>query len=347
MIGWIAGGVIVALGVLFLIGVTAVKQYKDPWHEKIADAGFVEKTAQIGDVALSYAEVPDNGPALLLLHAQHMDWYSYSRVLPELSKSFHVFAVSYHGHGKTVSPVERLYANEIGADLGTFIERVIGEPAYVSGNSSGGILTAWLAANRPELVRAIVLEDPSLFSSEYPRIMETIAYKSFMTCRRFVEEGTEDFLLYWLDSSTPFIQKQVGFNAVPLFKSVIQMYRRANPGEPVEISFLPDTLRPMIRGLDENDPHFGAHFYDGTWNRDFDHAEALQRIACPTLLIHANYEIQADGTLYGAMDQAEADRVISLIPGAEYLRMDAEHVTHLDKPEAFVEAASGFLGGLP
>lgn len=342
--GWSIAGIIAILVIVLFVGAETVKRYKDPWHEKVAEAGFVEKTAQIGEVELRYAEGPDNGPALLLLHAQHMDWFSYSRVLPELSKSFHVYAVSYHGHGQTKSPVERLYANEIGADLGTFIETIIAEPAYVSGNSSGGILTAWLAANRPELVRAIVLEDPSLFSSEYPRIQETIAYRSFATCYRFTEEeGAGDFLLYWLDSSAPFIKKQVGFNAVPLFKSVIRMYQNGNPGAPVEISFLPDTLRLMIRGLGENDPHFGAHFYDGTWNRDFDHAEALRKITCPTLLIHANYEILGDGTLYGAMDQEEADRVVSLIPGAEYLRMDAEHVTHLDKPQEFIEAIEGFF----
>ncbi len=93
---------------------------------------------EIGPVTLNYAEGPDNGPPLLLLHAQHMDWYSYSRVLPDLSKSFHVFAVSYHGHGKTRAPVEYMNAAHIGADLAAFIRSVIKEPAYVSGNSSGG-----------------------------------------------------------------------------------------------------------------------------------------------------------------------------------------------------------------
>ena len=79
-----------------------------------------------------------------------MDWYSYSRVFPELSKSFHVFAVSYHGHGKTKSPVEYMNASHIGNDLATFVETVIKEPAYVTGNLSSGLLTTSLAANRPE-----------------------------------------------------------------------------------------------------------------------------------------------------------------------------------------------------
>jgi pimeloyl-ACP methyl ester carboxylesterase len=47
---------------------------------------------------------------------------------------------------------------------------VIGEPVYVTGNSSGKLLAVWLAANRPDLVKAVVLEDPPLFSSDYPEI---------------------------------------------------------------------------------------------------------------------------------------------------------------------------------
>ena len=54
--------------------------YQDPYHANVFRAGFQEKDVQIGTISLHYAEGPDRGPALLLLHAQHMDWFSYSRV---------------------------------------------------------------------------------------------------------------------------------------------------------------------------------------------------------------------------------------------------------------------------
>jgi hypothetical protein len=56
----------------------------------------------------------------------------------------------------------------------------------------------------------------------------------------------------------------------------------------------------MLRGLNYYDPRFGASFHDGTWNGGFDHADALMRIQCPALLIHAHFEIMEDGTLNGA-----------------------------------------------
>lgn len=344
-----AGAIIVAIFILLVAAVlllyVSFKHYKDPYQKEVAQSGFVEKTVQIGSANINYAEGPDNGPPLMLLHAQHMDWYSYSRVLPELSKSFHVYAVDYHGHGKTKAPVDAMNANAIGNDLALFMDTVIEEPAFVSGNSSGGILTAWLASNRPDLVRAIVLEDPPLFASEYPRVLETIADRSFAICYDFIQEGGDDFMLYWIDRCSTFFKNRVGFNISPILSSSVQAYRRSNPGEAVEIMYLPTTVRLMMRGMNYYDPHFGAAFHDGSWNRDFDHAEALAKIECPTLLIHANFTIQEDGTLNGAIDQDEADRIVALIPGAQYIKVDADHVTHLDKPEQYISIVEDFFRG--
>lgn len=343
---WIIRLFVPALLILLLNSCFSVDtSFKDPWHEKIKIAGIVEKNAQIGSVNLNYAEGPDNGPALLLLHAQHMDWFSYSRVLPELSKSFHVFAVSYHGHGKTTSPVEYFIANHIGSDLAAFIKTVIKEPAFVTGNSSGGLLTAWLAANKPELVKAILLEDPPLFTAEYTRVKKTIAYKTFTTCHSFLEGRNDDFLLYWIRTNSVFINKHASKNGEKILVSNIQKYREANPGEAVELNFLPDILRLFFRGLNYYDPHFGDAFYDGSWNAGFDHAEALKRIKCPALLLHANFKIQDDGTLYGALDQNDADRVVSLIPNAKYVRIDSAHTVHLDKPKDFIRYTESFFLG--
>jgi pimeloyl-ACP methyl ester carboxylesterase len=275
-----------------------------------------------------------------------MDWYSYSRVMPLLS-GFHVYATDYHGHGKTESPAERMGANLMGEDLARFIEEVIGSPAYVSGNSSGGIMAAWLAANSPENVRAVVLEDPSLLSSEHPRIKETVADKSFAVCARYVDEGGEKdgFAAYWAGSVKDFFKKYVGFDVSPVLIASINAYKKANPGAPVEIMFLPETVRLMIRGMCYYDPRFGAAFHDGSWNAGFDHAEALKKIKCPVLLLHANFEVTEDGMLNGALSQEEADRIVALAPGAKYQRVDAGHVIHLEKPDEFAEILEGFFLG--
>lgn len=112
-----------------LAAVGVIAGYDDPWKARVAAAGYRPKTARIGEVDWSYAEGPDNGPSLLLLHAQHMEWFSYSRVLPALTERFHVIAVDYPGHGKTVVPQRYpMTGQRIGADLAAFIESTFGGP---------------------------------------------------------------------------------------------------------------------------------------------------------------------------------------------------------------------------
>jgi pimeloyl-ACP methyl ester carboxylesterase len=237
-------------------------------------------------------------------------------------------------------------ANQIGADLGDFIEKQIGGPVYVTGNSSGGLLAAWLAANRPTLVKAALLEDPPLLSSEYPRIAQTIADLSFKTSAEAVRDGTKDFLLYWIRSNARFFEKNVGRGTPWMLTAAIRAYRRAHPGQPAEIGLVRnDTIRLLLRGLDQYDPRFGAAFHDGSWNEGFDHAAALQKIACPTLLMQANTSTLADGTLAGAMTQEDADKAASLLEHGSYLKIEASHVVNLDKPAEFVATLERFFLG--
>jgi pimeloyl-ACP methyl ester carboxylesterase len=128
-----------------------------------------------------------------------------------------------------------------------------------------------------------------------------------------------------------------------LLLSRIQECRAANPGQPIELSFLPDIIRLFIRGLDFYDPHFGDAFYDGSWNAGFDHAEALKRIRCPVLLLHANFKILDDGTLDGAMDQKDADLAVSLLSNVRYVWINAAHTVHIDKPVEFARITKSFF----
>jgi pimeloyl-ACP methyl ester carboxylesterase len=338
--------ILLAIGVVIVILATAgfalvasMKSYKNPSDQQLAKAGVVEKAAQINDVIFNYAEGPDSGPALLLLHAQTLDWHTYGEVLPELSSQFHVFAVDYPGHGKTACPDDYpMTANQIGSDLANFIETVIKEPVYMTGNSSGGLLAVWLAANKPDWARAVVLEDPPLFSSEYPEVKRTVADRLFTASSTAVLDNNYggNFLDYWIENGAEFFRTYAGPFSQQLIRFAVNSYRNANPGEPVEIAFLPIAVREMLRGLNYYDPRFGAAFHDGTWNEGFDHAEALRKIQCPALLIQADFAIMEDGVLNGAMSQEQADRAVLLIENCRYIKVNAGHVINLEMPDQFI-----------
>ncbi len=345
IIGIIILGIIIFMAVLLIGLVVSLKIYKDPWYEKILESGYNEKRSLVNRVNFSYMEGPDNGDPLVLLHAQHMDWYSYSRILPALSERFHVFDIDYPGHGTTACPGNYpMTADQIGEDTGAFIRQVIGESVFITGNSSGGLLATWLAANRKESVRAIVLEDPPLFSAEYPRIQHTIAYRSFKTSYNFVNTNQSDFLSYWIKSNSAFFDNNIFEGSASLLAETANLYRFLNPDAPMDIWLIPnDTVRFFIRGLDTYDARFGAAFYDGTWNEGFNHYETLKRISCPVLLLHANYRILDDGTLDGAMSDEDAKRAMSVLSNGTYKKIDATHVVHLDKPDGFIEIIEKFF----
>ena len=129
---------------------------------KAYDSGMVEKRAVVDGSTINYGEGPDNGPALMLVHGQGMEWQDYASVLPELTKRYHVFAVDCFGHGKSDRD-PTLYSCKLNGDaLISFAEQVIGGGYIVSGHSSGGVLAAYIAANDPN-VKGLVLEDPPLF----------------------------------------------------------------------------------------------------------------------------------------------------------------------------------------
>lgn len=66
-----------------------------------------------------------------------------------------------------------------------------------------------------------------------------------------------------------FIAKNAGKDAAPRLISVITTYRDVHPGEAVELRFLPDMMRMIIRGLSMFNPAFGDAFFTGVWNNDF------------------------------------------------------------------------------
>lgn len=84
-----------------------------------------------------------------------------------LAEHFDVFAVDLRGQGRSTWTPGRYTLDNMGNDLVRFIDSVIGRPTLVIGLSSGGVLSAWLAAYaKPGQLLGAVLGDPPLFASE-------------------------------------------------------------------------------------------------------------------------------------------------------------------------------------
>ena len=51
-----------------------------------------------------------------------------------------------------------------------FVDRVVREPVVLAGHSLGGLVTTYVAAHMPELVRGAFLEDPPLYTAQMPAL---------------------------------------------------------------------------------------------------------------------------------------------------------------------------------
>jgi pimeloyl-ACP methyl ester carboxylesterase len=313
---------------------------------KTFQAGYEEKQATLKDgTVLNYAEGPDNGPALLLIHGQSMQWEDYSRVLPELSKVYHVFAIDCHGHGESDKNPSKYNGAVMGQDLIEFIEDVIGEPCVVSGHSSGGLLTAWIASNAPEDVLGIVLEDPPLFSVTPEEMENTFVMKeSFESVHGFINQSVEeDYVVYYMENS--YLWGMFGELRKLVAKSA-RDYRGTHPGESLKLWYVPYNWLHGTLYLDDFDLEFAETFYTGTWMDGFDQETTLLNIQCPSVYIKAETSYGKDGVLYAANTDEDAAKVQSLLQDNEIITIKSGHDIHFEHPDEFIKIMVDFLNKL-
>jgi non-heme chloroperoxidase len=107
---------------------------------------------------LHYAEQGDpTGEAIVFLHGYSDSWFSFSRVLPLLSPSYHAFALTQRGHGDSQKPECCYTPEDFAADVDAFMEAVGIEKATLVGASTGALFAQQAALGYPHRVGRLVL----------------------------------------------------------------------------------------------------------------------------------------------------------------------------------------------
>ncbi|MGH2352885.1 MAG: alpha/beta fold hydrolase [Chloroflexota bacterium] len=109
---------------------------------------------------LRYAEQGDpDGEALVLLHGYSDSWFSFSRFLPLLPRSYHAYALDQRGHGDSERPAGGYAIDDFAADAAAFLDDVGVDRATIVGHSMGSFVARRVAETWPERVRRLVLID--------------------------------------------------------------------------------------------------------------------------------------------------------------------------------------------
>lgn len=115
---------------------------------------------------ICYQQQGDTGPAIVLIHGFGASIGHWRKNIPELAQVGRVYALDLLGFGKSHKPTPGLvvdYTFETWGDLvADFCREIVGEPAFLVGNSIGCIVVMQTAVMHPDLVRGVVQLNCSL-----------------------------------------------------------------------------------------------------------------------------------------------------------------------------------------
>jgi pimeloyl-ACP methyl ester carboxylesterase len=146
--------------------------------------GLVEHTLDTGDVQLNYAEGPENGPPLVLLHGLGRRWQVFLPVIPALSLRWHIFAADLRGHGKSTHVSRGYHGPQYSEDIAQLLREHVSAPAVLFGHSLGGMLAMWVGAHHPDLVRALILGDNMIVIRQLRNPMYTALFSGLRDLAR-------------------------------------------------------------------------------------------------------------------------------------------------------------------
>lgn len=301
---------------------------------------YPEQQADLGEITMNYAEAGDpDKPALLLIPEQTGSWWGYEEAMGLLAEDYHVYAVDLRGQGHSSWTPKRYSLDNFGNDLVRFIALVVKRPVVVAGNSSGGVLAAWLSAySMPGQIRGVLCEDAPFFASEL-----------VPACGHSVRQGAGPvFELF-----RTFLGDQWSVGDWEGFRRAA-----AAASSPMARYFVTDGLPQhsadeIPQHLKEYDPEWARAFWEGTVGLNCPHERMLTQVRTPVLLTHHMRGIAPEtGDRLGALSDEQAAQARLLMESAGvkvgYESVpDASHTMHQSDPARYVRIFTRWAATLP
>lgn len=126
-------------------------------------ATWTEGNVQAHDITIHYSRTGDkNNPSVLLLHGITDNGRCWSRMAADLADSYDVIMTDARAHGHSGASTGEVSISLLAEDAAAVIRALELQKPFVIGHSMGAVTAATVAANYPDVVRAVILEDPPL-----------------------------------------------------------------------------------------------------------------------------------------------------------------------------------------
>ena len=276
---------------------------------------------QNGAVTLHVGIAGDRSASpLLLMHGITVSHATWDWLIPSLAGRFRVLALDFRGHGKSGRAPDDYQPQAYVTDAIAVLEELADGPAVVIGHSLGGMTGAALIQQRPDLVRAAVLEDPPLSSMETGSAIQANPLLDAFRLMR---------------ATVPELQK----NNVPVAAIAGTMATMpSSSGQPMGQLIVADAIEVMARALLDLDASVLDPILDGTAKNSFDRALPIE---VPTMIL------SADPAMPDALATPEVvNPLMEISPLVEHRAIPgAGHLVHdgLATREGFVDQVEEFL----
>jgi pimeloyl-ACP methyl ester carboxylesterase len=266
---------------------------------------YVEKKFAATAIEMNYAEGPDSGPPLVLIHGLSGHWAQWETVIDQFSTSWHVYAIDLRGHGDSGRVPGDYQWDKYAIEVIEFLNSVVKQPAFVIGHSMGGVTAGVACAAAPGLVTAAALEDPPLYTNEW--FTESAFAPSFQAALdiRNKNLGVKDTAIEIRKIDDVSSDEQVVMRAFSITKT---------------------------------DPNVWATVIEGREVGSLSADDILSSITTPVLLL------QGSPDMGGALRDVEATRAIDLLDNGRHVKWeDVGHMMHMAEPERFVQLVNAFF----
>jgi pimeloyl-ACP methyl ester carboxylesterase len=261
---------------------------------------------------IHYCRTGGDKPPLILNHGATDDGLCWTRVAVELESDFDVIMLDARGHGLSDSGDGDYTSMSRAADLAGVIQTLELNKPVVGGHSMGADTAMYLAANHPDLVRAIFLEDPPIPPPGEPL---------------FGGEAGEKFE----EAGKTFMRIMRVFKVMPLFLGKL-LARKMMPTSPDE------EITPWLMSKKRLNPDF-LNMQDSSsfFNADSP-LDILGKITVPILLIIG------DRDLGSIVSQGMAREISKAVPDLKVAyHAGANHDIRRAKFDAYIQTLKAFL----
>jgi pimeloyl-ACP methyl ester carboxylesterase len=269
---------------------------------------MIEKKYHTGRIELNFGEGLPNGFPLILVHGSGSIWQDWNPVIEFFAGRNHLFAVDLRGFGGSGRASGSYNITTFTDDMADFIKGVVPARPVMIGHSLGAMITIDLAGRYPDLIKAVVLEDPPV--------------------------SIQDNIDQW--------------EGWRYFKMSLEMIKKKIPRQKIitrfidEEGFSPPEAERMARNLEVIDPGvFEQILEEQTIKLKQDFSTALRRIQCPCLFISSE---SSSGSLVRSKDLPMVEK--SLKNGQMAFIKDVGHSIHMEAAQAFNQVLGDFLFNL-